>query len=106
MTAPVIYDSFGIFTFIIATALFLICKDKVRSKGGTSGKVISEMSASTLGIYLMHVGVMEYTEIFGFHSMMIPNIVGIPVFAVACFAGCLIVASMLRRIPFVGRYIC
>ena len=106
LTAPVIYDSFGVFTFIIATSLFLICKNKITHKGGVMDKVVSEISAGTLGVYLMHIGVMEFTMCFGFHSKMMPNIVGIPIYAIACFAGCLLISAILRRIPFVGRYIC
>lgn len=104
-TAP-IYDSFGLFTFVIATAIFLICRNGKREFSETTGKVLREISGSTMGAYLMHVGFMEYTEVFGFDSLMLPNVFGIPIYAVACFAVCLVIASVLRRIPVVGRYIC
>ena len=31
---------------------------------------------------------------------------GIPLYAVVCFAVCAVVAAILRRIPFIGRFIC
>lgn len=103
-----IYDSFGLFTFIVVVALFLFVTDKCAgvNPGKKSGALIREVSADTLGIYVMHVGLMELTEPMGFHSMMLPNIIGIPVYAVCCFCICLVVAAILRRLPFIGRYIC
>lgn len=101
-----IYDSFGLCTFVLVTAIFLICRNGKREVSEKTGMVLREISGSTMGAYLMHVGVMEFTESFGFHSMMIRNVLGIPMYAVICFAGCLLVASILRRIPVVGRYIC
>lgn len=103
-----IYDSFGLFTFIVVVALFLFVTDKCEGMncGKNSGALIKEISADTLGIYVMHVGLMEWTKTLGFHSMMLPNIIGIPVYAVCCFCICLAAAAILRRLPFVGRYIC
>ena len=110
VNAPVatIYDSFGIFTFILSLALFVfVCeKGKKANVGAKSSKVWKELSADTLGVYVMHVGLMEFTEGLGFHSMMIPNIVCIPLYAIACFATCALVAALLRRIPGVGRFLC
>ena len=103
-----VYDSFGLFTFIIVTALFMfvINKGKDRNMGKQGTAVIRELSADTLGVYVMHIGLMEMTENTGFQSMMLPNLVGIPVYAVACFGICAVLAALLRRIPFVGKYIC
>ncbi len=103
-----VYDSFGAFTFLIVVALFVLFHEKVqrRSFKGSSGKIIREISAGTVGIYLMHVGVMEILRGYGIHSMMVTPIVGVPLFAVICFVLCFVVAAILRRIPVVGRYLC
>ncbi len=103
-----IYDSFGIFTFIISVALFIfVCeKGKNASFGTKSSKVWKELSADTLGIYVMHVGLMEFTKGRGIHSMMVSNVIGIPLYAVLCFVICALAAAVLRRIPFVGRFLC
>lgn len=110
VNAPVaaIYDSFGIFTFILSVALFVfVCeKGKKTNIGAKRGKVWKELSTDTLGIYVMHVGLMEFTEELGIHSMMVPNIIGIPFYAVACFVICALTAAVIRRIPFVGRFLC
>lgn len=103
-----IYDSFGVFTFVIVAALFLFFKEVVgqRSFGKRSSKWIREVSADTLGIYVMHIGVIENFERIGIHSMMLPNLIGIPLYAAFCFGLCMVAAAILRRIPVVGRYLC
>lgn len=110
VNAPVaaIYDSFGIFTFIISIALFVFfCEKGSKEKTEKMGsKLLKEMSADTLGVYVMHVGLMEFTKDHGFHSMIVSNIIGIPLYAIACFIICALVAAVLRRIPFVGRFLC
>lgn len=103
-----IYDSFGLFTFCIVLACFLFFTE-VMGKIHYSAKVstiIREVSGGTLGVYVMHVGLMEVLEAHGIHSMMVPNIVGIPIYAFFCFVICLAVASVLRRVPLLGKYIC
>lgn len=103
-----IYDSFGIFTFLIVVSLFLFFTgpmSKINYSSGISG-VIKELSLATLGIYLLHIGLIEFLEPFGIHSMMFAPVVCIPVFAVFCFAVCFVFAALLRRIPLIGKYIC
>ena len=74
--------------------------------GKTCSKLLKELSANTLGVYVMHVGLMEYTMDHGFHSMIVSNIIGIPLYAMVCFIICALVAAVLRRIPFIGRFLC
>lgn len=110
VNAPVaaIYDSFGIFTFIISVTLFVFaCEKGSNAKvGKTCSKLLKELSANTLGVYVMHIGLMEYTMDHGFHSMIVSNIIGIPLYAMVCFIICALVAAVLRRIPFIGRFLC
>lgn len=103
-----IYDSYSIFTFIIVVALYLFfVENKEKFKlSGIGQRIACEISSCTLGIYVMHVGLMEILKEAGFHPMSMPIIVGVPVFAVVCFVICLAVAALLRRIPLIGRYIC
>ncbi len=101
-----IYDSFGLFTFVMATALFLICSQTKREYSKRTVTILREISSGTLGVYLMHIAVMEVTEYYGLNSMILPNIVGIPLYAIGCFVFCLLVSMGLRRLPVVGRYLC
>lgn len=103
-----IYDSYGIFTFAVSTALFLFFTAKVgrHSFSPKAGKIIRELSLDTLGVYILHIGLIECLKPFGIHSMTLPNTIGIPLFALSCFLTCSLLAAILRRIPVVGKYLC
>lgn len=102
-----IYDSFGLFTFWIVCAIFLFFTE-VMSRvqySSRAERLIRELSMGTMGVYMMHIGVMEILSERGVHSMMVPNAVGIPLCAALCFLICLCMAMFLRRLPFIGKYI-
>lgn len=103
-----IYDSYGLFTFVIVAALFLFCTEKLSRihYSERAEKVLKELSMGTLGVYLMHVGLIEVLQKIGLHSMTLPIVIGIPVHAIVCFVVCFLFAAILRRIPGVGKYIC
>lgn len=103
-----LYDSFGVFTFLIVTALCLAAREFLDNREWKEGsrKVIGELSADTLGVYLVHIGLMEGLRLCGIHSMTLPIVVGIPVHALLCFGLGILLAALLRRIPLVGKYIC
>lgn len=103
-----IYDSFGLFTFCIIVALFLFFTDimgRVRYSDRVA-RLAGEVSKGTLGIYVMHVGLMEELKARGAYNMALAGLVEIPLCAVVCFLVCLCAAALLRRIPLVGKYIC
>lgn len=106
--AGAVYDSFGLFTFIIVIGLFLFFHETMSkvNYGKKLSLVIREVSACTLGVYLMHILALEYLETQGIHTMTLPIVWGIPVMAIGVFVGCILVSAVLRRIPFVGKYIC
>ncbi len=103
-----VYDSFGVFTFMIVSALFLAAFDICDhySFGNTSCTVIREISSNTLGVYLMHIGLIEELERHGIHTMMVPIAIGIPLMSVLIFTICIIITAFIRRIPIIGRYLC
>ena len=103
-----IYDSFGVFTFIHSVALFVFfvdtfSKTKIGSKGG---KLCTNVALDTLGIYLMHVGLLDFFKTKEFIIGSMPTVPGILLLSLVCFAICGAVAAVLRRIPFIGRYLC
>ena len=102
-----IYDSFGLFTFCIVCALFLFFTEVMsrRQYSGRTAYIIEKVSMGTMGVYMMHIGVMEILEKCGFHSMTISNIAGIPLHAAVCFVICMCISLLLNRVPFVGKYI-
>lgn len=100
------FDSYSFFTFLLVVALYVGFQNMQPSSYKACGWLIRELSADTLGIYLMHVLLMEFLDGFGIHSMTIDNILGIPLLALACFVICGLAAALFRRIPLVGKYIC
>lgn len=107
-TEAVVYDSFSLFTFFVVLAIFLFFHERVSKVHFSTRacKAIKEISMATLGIYLMHLAVLEALQDIGIHSMMVAPIIGVPLISLLCFVVCLPCAAILRRLPFLGRYIC
>ncbi|MDE6169248.1 MAG: hypothetical protein K2G28_12420, partial [Acetatifactor sp.] len=89
-------------------ALFLFFTEKVEHIrfSPRARRLIREISLSTLGIYLMHLGLLEYLFPFGIHSMSFTPILCIPLFSLFCFAVCFVLSALLRRIPLIGKFLC
>lgn len=106
---PGVFDSFSLFTFLVSVALFLFGKEVLSrwSPGSVGVGIIKELSSCTLGIYLSHLLVMEMLiYYFGIDSMSVNNLAGIPLLSLVCFGICLILTFLLRRIPYIKRYVC
>lgn len=103
-----IFDSYGAFTFLVVTALFVFFTQDLQNinvSPKTAG-VMKGLSKDTLGIYLLHIGVLELLQTMGIHNSTIPSVAGIPLLSVVCFCLCALLAAALRRIPVLGRWIC
>lgn len=103
-----IYDSFGIFTFLQVLAIFVFFSDGFFHIAWPLKKIrhITGLSKDTLGIYVMHVGLLTYLVNEGILQWISSPLLGIPVISLFCFTFCGVVSAILRRIPFIGRYIC
>lgn len=105
---PGIYDCFGIFTFINILALFLFVTNRIPN--GISRQKLSSclngLALDTLGIYMMHVALLEYFVKENILFGQIPPLPGILLLSLICFTISGIVSALLRRIPFLGHYIC
>lgn len=103
-----LFDSFSIFTFFICVALFVYFRsldEKIKLNSKVQ-KVVLNLSADTFGIYLIHIFLIEMLFRLGIHSMMFPNILCIPFLTCLCFGIGALVIAFIRRIPFVGKWIC
>ncbi|MCD8131725.1 MAG: acyltransferase family protein [Lachnospiraceae bacterium] len=103
-----IYDSFSVYTFFVCIAIFLFFRKQFENRKFSPGmrRLIGEISDNTLGIYVMHLGLLEFLQAKGISSMSVNIVFGIPLLALGCFLICCIAAGLLRRLPFVGHYIC
>lgn len=104
---PGVYDCFGLFTFLEVAALFMAVKTldgKIVS--GIKGKILTGVSNDTFGVYLIHVMILDF--IFRnnvFEKLSNPWIWAYPI-GIGVFILSMLISAVLRRIPFIGRYIC
>ena len=100
------FDSFGVFTFFMAIAVFQFFtqKCKFQPDGRPTSKLLMEISNSTLGVYLIHLMVMECPLMRPLYAL--PIIVAIPAISLLTFAISLIIATVFRKLPLIGRFIC
>ena len=103
------YDLFlgylSITTMVEAVALFLIFR-KIRMPSQKSGRIIKYLSACTLGIYVLHPFVLDHLSLyFKINALFINPIFGAPLVALMGFAICTVVIMVLKRIPFVNRWL-
>lgn len=89
---------------LLSVSLFLAFKDIFSSVnfGNKSLKVISFLSATSFGVYLIHV---VFLDAFGINCRAFNPLLSIPVLTVAAYAASLAVVSMIRKIPVVNKYI-
>lgn len=107
MYDPGVYDCFGLFTFAEIVALFMAIYyvNRKRKVSDKLSRFIKNVSNDTLGVYLLHVMILDYLYYEGYFNYLNPPIalvlpVSLAVFIVSC-----LVAAGLRRIPFIGRYL-
>lgn len=105
--SPGIYDSFGLFTFLHVVALFVFVNDMASKlqKGNGFIAFIKNLSLDTLGIYMMHIALLTFLMEEGIIWGQVSVLTGTILLSIVCFIVCAIVAAILRRIPFVGRYL-
>lgn len=103
-----IYDSFGIFTFLIVIAIFVFFTDMFTNKNWNAKitSALANLAQNTLGIYVMHVGVLTYLVHEGILTKLPHPVAGTVMISLFLFIVCSVVASLLRRIPFIGHYLC
>lgn len=102
-----IYNSFGLFTFLMCTGLFLAFSELFKNKKFKEKTVrfVGNLSKDMLGVYVIHLMILNYLTDKGLLIVFDKPEWAIPV-CLAVFAFSAAVSALLRRIPFVGRYIC
>lgn len=104
-------NSFGLFTFLMTVAIFRFfyknenAKRIYFEKHKTLGQFVLSLSKSTLGIYLIHLAIMESKLVSPLFGIMNPVLAAL-VALLICFVLSAVLATLLRKIPVVGRYLC
>lgn len=89
---------------IVATGIFLLCKDLVVQKGIVE-KTITTISKYSYGIYLSHVFILIVFGWIGFSASLFNLWIGVPLVSVCCLALSFLLTFLLSKIPVVGKYI-
>ena len=100
------YDNFSIFTFFEACALFLCFKHTYFKSEKVYRKQVTTISNCTLGIYIIHVLIMNV--LFDFNIIEITDftpIISIPLISILIFVFSLIITYLIRKIKFKGKTI-
>ncbi len=95
------YDNFSIFTFFEACALFLCFKNTYFKSEKIYRKQITTISNCTLGIYIIHILIMNL--LFDFNIIQITDfnpILSIPLISILIFVFSLIITYLIKKIKF------
>lgn len=88
-----------IFAYVQAAALFELFRTLPDAPEGCARR-LAAVSRDTLGIYILHVFVLEHLERwFGFSVLSLPIYCAIPLLTASVFLICLPLSAALRRIP-------
>ena len=93
-----------IFSFVGNYALFMLVQDGMK-KRSTGGKVLKMLSGLTLGIYLLHPMVLEGAEKLGLLGLPLPVAILVPFGVITVVLTSGIVVWLLKKIPFVGKWL-
>lgn len=101
------YDNLAPNTLITAAAVFVFVKEHTAwlEKRPTAVKAVSYVSSCTLGIYLVHDLLNEIIRHLGFDILNYPLWLAVPLYSAAVFALSLAIIGVIKKIPFVNKYI-
>lgn len=102
------YNNFFITTFFTSTAIFTFAKyaiSKVKITNFAS-KIIINLSNASFGIYLIHIAVIcSFTLGLNFYTTTYNPIFSIPVISICVFVISLIIINIMKKIPYINKYL-
>lgn len=98
------YGEFSLPTFIEVVCFFLIAiKANLSQLRGHWKKLIAVTAECTLGVYLMHIYLLEHMYRLNIYSFT--QWISIPLVSVVIFMVCMCITWGLKKIPFIGKWI-
>jgi len=100
------HGNFGLFTFILAVAYFIALKyigENILVKYEKTSNIITLISASSLGIYLIHPMFLRLFNKLGFNVFAGPAYLMIPAVAIGTFLASFIVIYIIQKIPVIKQ---
>ena len=101
------HENFSLGVLFKTLSVFILFKYIIKEYDTSRrGKVIRILSECSFGAYLVHTLVIEqFSENLGFNSLSFSTILAVPVIAVITFVVSFTVSWLLKKIPFVSKYI-
>jgi surface polysaccharide O-acyltransferase-like enzyme len=101
------YNNMALGVMLESAALFVFIKYHTpQNKNGMFSKLIQTAAVCSFGIFLVHLLVLRLVPKFiHFELYTIPLVISIPIYAVAVFLVSFLIAFILKKIPFINRYI-
>ena len=98
----VFFGYYMITTFFASVAVFNYFKYDVKVK---FTKFIPFISECTMGIYIFHNFVKWTFEMIGIFVFIGPTVITIPIFTIINIAICIIITVIIKKIPFIGKWL-
>jgi surface polysaccharide O-acyltransferase-like enzyme len=92
---------------IITFAVFLVFKyevSKIKFSAQQRGIIIA-LAKNMLGVYIIHVFVIETFDILGLHSLIMNPVLAIPLLSILVMIVSNIGVAIMRRIPLVNKFV-
>ncbi len=100
------YESFSIFTLVEAISIFLIFKYSKFISEEIYSKKVMDISKSTLGIYAIHVLIMDL--LFHYQIITVKSfnpILSVPIISIIVFIFSLLIISLVKKIKFINKFL-
>lgn len=98
------YGNFSLPVVVASVGVFLSLKD-VKPNSERAQKIITVLSRSSLGVYLIHVMALRVLRSYGISALMCPPLFSVPIVAALAVVISFVAAVVLRKIPVLGKYI-
>lgn len=100
------YNLQTVFSMTEASCIFLLFRRWGQRRPFGCRKLLAELSAGTLGVYLLHVFLLEHLQQWlGGPLSTVSPLISIPLLSLAVFGLCMAISCLIRRIPWVGKWI-
>lgn len=99
------YNNFMLGVVLEAVAIFVFCKYLKIDLSTKTLKVINFISKYSLGIYLVHVFVLDRFKLLGLTTLSFTSFFSIPILIISVFIASLIISMILNQIPIIKKYI-
>lgn len=101
------WDNFSPFIMLMSVALFVFAKYEMSKikVGKVFGKIVSELSKCSFGVYLFHAYVLERVGFYGLNVLSFNAVLSVPAIALFVFAVSFVISFAINKIPFISKYL-